>query len=56
MLLAFPTSSFLEPSEPRKQVYSSPNQGHPCPLSILLATRSSAHSFSHKCLERGPCQ
>lgn len=30
--------------------------GHPGPLSILLSTRSSAHSFIHKYLVQGPCQ
>lgn len=52
MLLAFLTSSLLEPSEPRNQVYLSiPSpQGHPCPFSILLSTWPSAHSFIHKYL------
>lgn len=43
MLLALPTSSFMEPLEPRKQVYSSPQQGHHF-FSIFLSRQSSAHS------------
>lgn len=36
MLLALPTSSFMEPLEPRKQVYSSPQQGHHVLFHLLI--------------------